>query len=128
MADFSDHYSDDSFWEKLKNFATKAGCIVIKHALVLYYCLLDSDTPAWAKATIVAALGYFISPIDAIPDAIIGAGFTDDLGVLTLALATVEAHVKAEHTERAEEKLRSWFSGGCDEDKPAIEDKSAHDS
>ena len=46
----------------------KAGKEVIEKALILYYCLQDDDTPAWAKTTIIGALGYFISPIDAIPD------------------------------------------------------------
>lgn len=124
MADFSENYNEDSFWKKIKNFAAKAGCTVIKHALTLYYCLIDSDTPAWAKTVIVGALGYFISPIDAIPDIIAGVGFSDDLGVLALAIASVEAHIKTEHNERAREKLKDWFADGCEDDPKLIEDKS----
>ena len=34
------------------------------------------------KAIIIGALGYLISPLDAVPDAIPIAGLSDDLGVL----------------------------------------------
>ena len=107
--DFSKEYSEDSFWAKVKDFAIKAGKEVIEKALILYYCLQDSDTPAWAKAAIIAALGYFISPIDAIPDLIPVVGFADDLGVLAAALATVAVYIKEEHKEQAQEKIKIWF-------------------
>ena len=73
--------------------------------LTLYYCLLDPDTPAKAKAVIVSALGYFIFPMDAIFDAVPVVGYSDDLGVLALALAAVLMHIKPEHWYLAREKI-----------------------
>lgn len=37
-------------------------------AITLYALLKSSSTPAWAKAAIIGALGYFICPLDAVPD------------------------------------------------------------
>lgn len=71
---------------------------------------MDSDTPVWAKGIIFAALGYFISPVDAIPDITPVIGYTDDLGVLVAALAAVASHIKEEHTAKAKETLKQWFS------------------
>lgn len=102
-------YSEEALWKKIAGFAGKAGKQVIEKVLTLYYCLRDSDTPARARATIAAALGYFIFPMDAIPDMIPGAGFSDDLGALAVALAVVAAHIKDEHKERAKEVLKTWF-------------------
>ena len=102
-------YSDESFWEKVKKFALTAGKEVIEKALVLYYCLKDSDTPAWAKTVIIGALGYFILPADAIPDYIAAVGFTDDLGALAAATLTVATHVKKEHVSQARETIARWF-------------------
>ncbi|WP_211605080.1 YkvA family protein [Vreelandella arcis] len=48
----------------------------------------------WAKTTIYGALGYFISPVDAIPDLAPIVGYADDIGVLAGALAMVAAHIK----------------------------------
>lgn len=78
-------------------------------ALKLYYSAQDSDTPIWAKTTIYGALGYFISPIDAIPDLSPIVGYSDDLGVLVAALATVAASIKNEHGVKAKETLKRWF-------------------
>ncbi len=108
--DFSKEYEESSFWEKIKNFAVDAGKDVIEKALTLYYCFLDHDTPAWAKTVIISTLGYFIVPIDAIPDLTPVAGYSDDLGALVSALAVVAAHIKTEHKTKAEEKLNDWFS------------------
>jgi len=102
-------YSEGSFWAKLKKAALVAGKEVVEKALILYYALRDPDTPTWAKGVLIAALGYFISPIDAIPDMIPGAGYGDDLGVLAAALTTVAAHIKKEHIEQARGSLTRWF-------------------
>jgi uncharacterized membrane protein YkvA (DUF1232 family) len=107
--DYQEAYSRESFREKLAAFAPAAGKEVIRKALTLYRCLRDPATPNWARARIVGALGYFIFPLDAIPDAIPIGGFSDDLGVLALALATVVGHIKPEHKRQAEEKLSTWF-------------------
>lgn len=107
--DYADAYSEKSLWEKLAAFAVRAGKEIVEKVLALYYCLQDSDTPTWAKAHILAALGYFISPLDAIPDMMPAVGFADDLGVLVLALAAVAAHIKPEHWEQAREALKRWF-------------------
>ncbi|OGS94071.1 MAG: hypothetical protein A3H31_03155 [Gallionellales bacterium RIFCSPLOWO2_02_FULL_57_47] len=106
---YAKDYSENSFWEKVKNFAKIAGNEVIGKALQLYYTMQAPATPAWAKAVIIAALGYFISPIDAIPDAIPLIGFADDLGVLAAAIATVATYITDEIKAKAETKLDEWF-------------------
>ena len=107
--DYSGAYTEESFWEKLASFAITAGKEVVYQALVLYYCWDDPDTPLWAKAQIAGALGYFIFPVDVIPDVIPVVGYSDDMGALALALASVAAHIKPEHRQKAEEKLKTWF-------------------
>ncbi|MDD1783606.1 DUF1232 domain-containing protein [Enterovibrio sp. ZSDZ35] len=107
---YLDEYTEARFWDKAKGFAKKAGYDVLEKALTLYYSATDNDTPKWAKTTIFAALGYFIAPIDAIPDLTPAVGFSDDLGVLFAAAAAVVMYVKPEHSEKAAEKLSRWFS------------------
>ncbi len=97
-------FEERSFWNKLASAAGKAGREVLEIALTLLYALHDDDTPAWAKATIIGALIYFINPVDAVPDVIPIVGYTDDLVVLAGAVAVVTAHIKPEHREKA----RDW--------------------
>ena len=110
------HYNDASFWEKLKAYAIVAGKEVVELALKLYYCMKDSDTPAWAKTVIGGALLYFIVPIDAVPDLIPG-GYVDDLGALSGAVMTVATHIKEIHAAKARAKMTEWFG----DDRPPLE-------
>jgi len=107
--EYSREYTEQSFWEKLKNFSISAGQEVVEKALVLFYCLGDSRTPAWARSVIVGALGYFVMPIDAIADITPAVGYSDDLGVLALATATVALYINKEHRQKARKKLNAWF-------------------
>ncbi len=110
-------YSDSSFWDKLKNFALKAGSEVIEKALYLYYAAQRPETPTWARTVIFGALAYFISPVDAIPDIIPVAGFTDDLGALAAAIGVVSMYITDEVKSQAKQKLITWF-GAQNIDKP----------
>lgn len=58
---------------------------------------------------IYGALAYFVLPVDAVPDAIPVAGFTDDLGALAAALGTVSMYVTNEVKKMASEKMKEWF-------------------
>lgn len=106
---FEEQYSEDKFWDKVKKYARIAGEGVLEPAIKLYYVARDPDTPTWAKTTIYGALGYFISPIDAIPDFTPVVGYSDDLGVLVAAAAAVAIHIKKEHAQQAKETLSRWF-------------------
>ncbi|MCL1059697.1 DUF1232 domain-containing protein [Shewanella gelidimarina] len=107
--DITTDYSDESFWQKVKQFAQKAGLEVIDKALCLYYAAQRPDTPRWAKTIIFGALAYFIAPIDAIPDLTPVVGFSDDLGALAAALAMVSMYVDDKVKTQAAEKSAAWF-------------------
>lgn len=107
--DFASAYTQEDFWAKLLHFAKKAGRELVALALQLYYALQSPDTPAWAKTIIVAALGYFISPVDAIPDVIPVVGYSDDLAVLVAAAGTVAIHITDDIKARAVAQVGRWF-------------------
>jgi uncharacterized membrane protein YkvA (DUF1232 family) len=113
--EFSDEFSEEKFWDKVKKYAMKAGKAVVILALTLFNAMKDKDTPVWAKAIIVSALGYFICPLDAIPDITPVVGYSDDLGVLAVAMATVSVYIKEEHRQKAEDTWRGWFGDIGDE-------------
>ncbi len=70
-----------------------------------YYCALDRRTPARVRGILLGALLYFIMPFDAIPDFLVGFGFTDDVSVLATAIYMVRQHVTPEHRARAREAI-----------------------
>ncbi|MEX2113767.1 MAG: YkvA family protein [Pirellulales bacterium] len=107
--EFAREFSDEKFREKLLRYAKTAGSEVVERSLQLYYALDGPDTPKWAKGVIIGALGYFITPLDAIPDFVPAAGYSDDLGVLVLALATVAFCITPQVKDKAKQKLQEWF-------------------
>ena len=70
-----------------------------------YFCALDSATPIRVRATLLAALAYFVLPVDAVPDMLVGIGFADDATVLMTALTLLGSHVKPVHREAAKRAL-----------------------
>jgi uncharacterized membrane protein YkvA (DUF1232 family) len=102
-------YSGPRLWRTLKKVAAGASRKVLLSALILFYCLKDRDTPAWAKGVIVGALGYLILPTDLIPDVLPGIGYGDDWGAIVAALGTVAAYIKDEHKAKASEMTDRIF-------------------
>ena len=78
-------------------------------ALILYYTLESDKVALRDKAMIIGALGYLISPLDVIPDAIPIAGLGDDLAVLLFVLKKVWGDVSEDAKQKAYSKLSQWF-------------------
>ncbi|OQA95745.1 MAG: hypothetical protein BWY22_02051 [Bacteroidetes bacterium ADurb.Bin217] len=107
--DYQKEYSENSFWDKVKNTLKIAGKEIIVKALTLFYCAQDKDVQLKDKTIIYSALGYFILPIDFIPDTIPLVGFSDDMGALILAYSTIFNNIKQEHKDKAEQKAEALF-------------------
>ncbi|MBI3675617.1 MAG: DUF1232 domain-containing protein [Proteobacteria bacterium] len=92
-----------SFWKKLLRVA---GRIPFAEDLAAaYFCATDPKTPTRVKGILLAALAYFVMPVDLIPDFVAGFGFTDDAAVLATAIGLVSGHVKERHHVRARAAL-----------------------
>jgi len=87
------------FWPKIVRVA--AHVPFAGEALSLWYCARDDETPASAKAMMLAALAYFVLPTDAVPDWIPVLGYTDDAAVLVTALGLVGKHLKPRYRAAA---------------------------
>jgi len=106
--DFSGRSGDENevrakFWRTAKKAARHVP--FMEDVVAAYYCALDRKTPLRAKGILLAALGYFVLPTDAIPDIVFGLGFTDDVAVLTAAIAAVRAHITPAHRLAAREAI-----------------------
>lgn len=106
---YKDKFSKLGFVEKISKIAKRAGVKLVYAALVLYYTLESDKVSRKDKAVIIGALGYLISPLDVIPDAIPIAGLSDDLGVLLFVLHRVWGDVSEEVRTKARQRLSDWF-------------------
>ena len=106
---YANKFSPSDFFDKVARIAKRAGAKLVYAALSLYYTLQSDKVSTTDKALIVGALGYMISPIDAVPDAIPIIGLTDDLAVLVFVLKKVWGNVEEEIKDKARQRLSKWF-------------------
>ncbi|MBP5776081.1 MAG: DUF1232 domain-containing protein [Prevotella sp.] len=106
---YANKFSQSEFVEKISRIAKRAGAKLVYAALILYYTLQSDHVSKTDKAIIIGALGYMISPLDVIPDAIPIAGLTDDFAVLMYVLKKVWTDIDPSIVEQAKEKLSKWF-------------------
>jgi uncharacterized membrane protein YkvA (DUF1232 family) len=92
------------FWPKMRRVAARIP--FASDALAVWWCARDPATPAAAKGMMFAALAYFVLPTDAIPDFLVGIGFTDDAAVFAALLAVVGKNIKPHHRDAA----RAWLA------------------
>ena len=95
-----ERYVRRGFWRKV--LQTLGRVPFIEQAIAAYYAAVDPATPRFAKGMLMAALAYFIMPVDMIPDVLVGLGFTDDATVLIMAIKTLAPHIKQAHRARAQ--------------------------
>ena len=123
---YQDRYNEQDFIAKVTKAAKKAGIKVVYLALILYYVLKSPKVKMADKGKIWGALGYFILPIDLIPDFVPIAGYTDDLAALLWAFYSVAKNVTPEIESQARRKLHEWF-GDYDEKEIIIEKNPDND-
>lgn len=106
---YSNKFTNSGFIDTISRIAKRAGAKLVYAALILYYTLQSDKISVKDKAIIIGALGYLISPLDVIPDAIPIAGLGDDLAVLVFVLNKIWGNVSDEVKEKAKAKLGQWF-------------------
>ena len=106
---YANRFSQSDFVEKISRIAKRAGAKLVYAALILYYTLQSDKVSKTDKAIIIGALGYMISPLDVIPDAIPIAGLTDDLAVLLYVLKKVWTDIDPAIMDQARKRLSKWF-------------------
>lgn len=94
----------EGFWRTVKRAAGKIP--FMEDVVAGWYAARDKNTPLQAKAVMLGALAYFVMPADAIPDVLLAFGFTDDIAVLTTAIAAMGKHITPEHRAAARKALR----------------------
>lgn len=91
------------FWPTLKKAMRQIP--FAEDVVASYYCAADPEVPWRVRATLLAALAYFVTPLDAVPDVLLGIGFSDDATVLLGAITMVAAHISPRHREQARDAL-----------------------
>lgn len=105
---YKSSFTRKRFGDKINKVFGTVGQKFIYSALLLWNAYKRSDTPSWAKNIVIGTLGYFLSPIDAIPDLSPLFGYTDDLGVLSFGLVSIACYINQEVRDKAEIQLKTF--------------------
>lgn len=101
--------NENKFWKKLLLHFKAIGKDLVYKALLLFYVLQRPNVPLWVKSSIIGALGYLISPIDAIVDITPMIGYSDDFAVIAAAVAMVSLYINDKVKEKAQLKYKELF-------------------
>lgn len=121
--DFSTHFSEKKFWDKIRDFGKQAGVKLTYGTLLLFYTFKKPTVPKKVKSTILGALGYFILPLDVIPDFTPIVGFSDDLAIVVGALLVVATYIDADTRQLAKNKVIDWFGENAVKDTHSLDDE-----
>lgn len=105
---FKEKYNESDLMAKIASVAKEAGKAIVYNTLLLYYTLMSEEVPVSKKLIVMAALGYFIAPLDFIPDFLVS-GFLDDGSVLMFAINQIMPYVTDDVKEETRLKSAEWF-------------------
>lgn len=109
MEDYEKNYSEEGLWDKVTSKVQEAGIGIIYKALQLYYAAQNPACPTKVKAGIYAALGYFILPLDVIPDFAPVVGYSDDLVAIGGAIMMAQMYIDDGVKQQSKDRIQALF-------------------
>ena len=117
---YQEKYDEKTFLNKLGSVVKKVGLKGVYYLLILYFTMKKKGIPPKEKSIIIGikypkapiiigALGYFILPLDILPDITPLVGYTDDLVALGLALAKVAPYIDDDVKAKAKAAVKKLF-------------------
>ncbi len=102
-------FSEANFWQKVKSLPAESYCALLQTALTLYALLISGELTKTQSIAIIVVLGYFISPVDALPDVLPLLGYSDDVSLLMATLQQFQSEV----TPAMRAKVVQWLPYRC---------------
>jgi len=93
-------------WDRIKRWARE----VKNEGMTLWFCCRHPDMPWLPKILAFMVVGYFLSPIDLIPDFIPVIGYLDDLILVPIGIYLTLKHVPQHVIEESRAQARDWIA------------------
>ena len=106
---YEKYFSENELLQKIGKLGKSIGATVLYPVFLLFNLLKSGDINLKEKAMIIGTLGYFILPVDLLPDAIVGVGYADDVAVLTAAVKALASCITEDIQNESKEQLRKIF-------------------
>lgn len=100
----------DALWNRLSEFAKKAGRVTTRPLLILFYVMKSKDTPWKDKMVIFSTLSYIVLPIDILDVRRLPiVGWIDEIASLSITYQKVRDNITPEIEAKADSVLDRWF-------------------
>ncbi len=97
-------------WEKIHEYAKKAGRAGTRPLLLMYYVLKSKDTPSKDKLAVFSSIAYLVLPLDLLSAKRLPIiGLLDEVTSLAVAIDRVAKHITPEIQAQADATLERWF-------------------
>ena len=106
---YEKYFSENELLQKIGKLGKSIGATVLYPVFLLFNLLKSGDINLKEKAMIIGTLGYFILPVDLLPDAIVGVGYADDAAALTAAVTALASCITEDIQKEAKEQLCKIF-------------------
>ena len=110
---YEKYFSESELWQKIGKFGKSIGATILYPVFLLFYLLKSGEVNLKEKAMIIGTLGYFILPLDLLPDTL-PFGLSDDELSLMAAISALASCFTIDIQNEAKEQLRKIF-GDFDE-------------
>ena len=99
-----------ALWDRISNYARRAGRISTRPILLLYYVMMSDGTPKNDKLLIFSTLAYIILPIDILNAKRLPIiGWIDEMASLSVIYQKVRKNITPEIEAKVDAVLDSWF-------------------
>ena len=97
-------------WDRISNFARKAGRMSTRPVLLLYYVMKSKDTPKSDKMLILSTLSYLVLPIDILDvKRLPFVGWLDEIASFSVTYQKVCKNITPEMENKVDAILDRWF-------------------
>jgi uncharacterized membrane protein YkvA (DUF1232 family) len=93
-------------WEQIKRWATELK----NEGMTLWFCCRHPDMPWLPKIFALLVVGYFLSPIDLIPDFIPILGYLDELILLPISIYLILKLVPERVLTESRDQAANWVA------------------
>jgi len=106
---YEKYFSESNLWEKIGKVGKTIGATILYPVLLLFNLFKSNDVNLKEKTMIIGTLGYFILPVDLLPDALVGVGYTDDIAALTATLTALASCLNADMQSASKQQLKNML-------------------
>lgn len=99
-----------ALWERISDFARKAGRATIRPVLLLYYVMMSKNTSWKDRMLIFSTISYIIFPIDILNAKRLPIiGWFDEIASLSVTIQKMRKNITPEIEAKVDDILDKWF-------------------